>query len=239
MASRRAPDSARAQAIYGELLLANRKPEERDSPADLRLLAKVRGQCRRALALDPLDEISHLCEARLAIAEEAWEVAERSLRRALELSVDRNHRILSTLAEVTLDQPNLNEDDRREKALELLARAIREYPYAVEVWGAAGRVLHRIGDPTRAQLAFRQAYSLAPERPETSLWAIEAALDRGDRELAARLLRSRAKVLRSAAPGLVAALERRLEDHALLFPSPQGNPGRVDDPTTGALLDDP
>lgn len=234
VASRRAPGSARAQALYGEILLAGREPEERDSPSDLRRLASVRAHCRRALAIDPLDEISHLCAARLASAEEEWEDAERSLRRALELSVDRNHRILAALAEVTLDLPRLSEEERRERALGVLTRAIREYPYAVEVWGAAGRILHRIGDPARAQLAFRRAYNLAPERPETSLWAIETALDRGEAELARNLLVRRAKPLRSAAPGLKAALERRLEDHALLFPSPPTNPGRVKDPTTGA-----
>lgn len=219
VAIRRAPGSARAQAIFGELLLANRDPVERDTPAELRRFINVRSHCRRALKLDPLDEISHLCTARLAIAQEQWNQAEHSLRRALELSVDRNHRILAALAEITLDLPDKTEDLRREESLALLAQAIREYPYAVEVWSAAGRILHRIGEPIRARLALQQAFSLGPERPQTSLWAIEAALDRGDRQLAKQLFAERARYLQNADPGHLAALERRLWDHAQLFPT--------------------
>ncbi len=220
VASRRAPGSARAQAIFGELLLASRDPGERDTSAERGRFINVRSHCRRALELDPLDEISHLCAARLAIAEERWSQADRHLRRALELSVDRNHRILAALAEITLDIPNKTEDLRREESLRLLAQAIREYPYAVEVWLAAGHILHRIGEPARARLALERAFVLGPERPQTSLWAIEAALDRGDRELAKQLLTERALYLKNADPGHLAALERRLWDHAELFPSP-------------------
>ncbi len=234
VASRRAPDSARAQAIFGELLLAGRDPIERDTPAERRRFINVRSRCRRALKLDALDEISHLCAARLAIAQEQWSRAEHSLRRALELSVDRNHRILAALAEISLDVPGKSEDLRREESLKLLAQAIREYPYAVEVWSAAGRILHRIGKPMRAKFALQRAFSLGPERPQTSLWAIEAALDRGDRRLAKRLFAERARYLQNADPGRIAALERRLWDHARLFPTPE-NPGRVRAPNTGAF----
>ncbi|MCA9663255.1 MAG: hypothetical protein KC486_33305, partial [Myxococcales bacterium] len=223
-ASQRAPGSARAQAIYGEILLASRDPAERDTAGDRGRVAAVRARCRRALEIDPLDELSHLCAARLAIAEERWAAAEAHLRRALELSVDRNHRILAALAEVTLDVPGVAEDQRRSASLQIIDEATREYPYAVEVWTTAGRIHHRLGDPAAAEAALERAFELGPERPESTLWAIEAALDRGDPERARHLLIERAMLLERADPRLRAALERRLWDHVRLFPPPSAHP---------------
>ncbi|MEZ4384441.1 MAG: tetratricopeptide repeat protein [Nannocystaceae bacterium] len=220
IASQRAPGSARAQAIYGEVLLASRDPAARDTAADRGRVASVRAHCRRALEIDPRDELSHLCAARLAIAEERWAAAQAHLRRALGLSVDRNHRILAALAEVSLDVPGVAEDRRRDAALQHLERATREYPYAVEVWTTAGRIYHRLGDPAAAEAAFARAFELGPERPESTLGAIEAALDRGDPTQARRLLVERAALLERADPTTRAALEQRLWDHLRLFPPP-------------------
>lgn len=211
------PGSARAQALAGEVLLAALDPAEVGSLEHQRTLATVRARCRSAMALDPLDELAHLCFARLAIAEQAWGRAQLHLERALALSPDRNHRILAALAQVALDAPGSSEQ-RREAALAAISRALREYPYAVEVWAVAGRIFHRLGDPALASKHYARAYELAPERWETTLWTAELALDVGLWRVAAALLEARAEIAESA-PGVHrAALEGRLRDSARLFP---------------------
>lgn len=213
-----APGSARAQALYGEVLLAALDPEERDQPAYARVLAAVRAQCRIAEREDPLDELTHLCFARLAIAERDWASARARLERALAQSPDRNHRILAALAQVHLDAPGPAEA-RHAAAFHSLERGLAEYPYAPELWAVAGRIHHRLGDPARADLHYARAFELAPERWETTLWAAELALDRGDRAAARALLRSRREFLEAAVGAERASLRRRLRDDARLFPS--------------------
>ncbi|MCB9700448.1 MAG: hypothetical protein H6711_00995 [Myxococcales bacterium] len=236
VAARRAPDSARAQALLAEALLASREREESEGPETRRLVSAARAHCRRAEALDPLDELSHLCFARVAIARQEWATAEHRLRRALELSVDRSHRIIAALAEVTLDLPGRSEAERSARALEIIDAGLREYPYAVELWVAAGRLRHRVGDPTGADAALARAFALAPERWETSALTIEVALDRGDPARAIELLDERHRVLDAAAPGLRAALERRAWDHSRLFSPTSGGSLLLSDPSTGASL---
>ena len=234
VALRRAPDSARAHALLGELVTAALRADETRAK-DPSLLARAHAHCRRALELGPGDALPHLCAARLANHEKRWADAERHFEAALARARAREDRILAALASVTLDVPGRPYDERKRRALALLDRGLREFPYASEMAAAAGRIVHRLGDPTRAFELYRRARKLRPERWDVVLWGLELALDLGHSSAAASIWESAEDLLPDADPREVDAARRRLHDAQRLFPTPIP----TDALPLGDLADDP
>src|SRR5690606_37123005 len=110
-ARERAPDSARAHAVLGELVLRN---VPADAPKEDKALAYARAEahCRNAERHDPRYELPQLCFARLAAAREDWPAAYRRYQAALAVSPDRNAGIFAGLAEVSLELPDTPETTR-------------------------------------------------------------------------------------------------------------------------------
>ncbi len=178
VARERAPDSARAHAVLGELVVRNvpadapREDKASRSPAP-------RLHCRNAERHDPRYELPQLCFARLAAAREDWPEAYRRYQAALaSSSPDRNAGIFAGLAEVSLDLPANVRDDAHDLARRHLAEGLASYPYSPELHATAGRIFHRLGDPNRPR-STTAALDLAPERPEALLANVELLLDLG------------------------------------------------------------
>jgi tetratricopeptide (TPR) repeat protein len=181
VALRRAPDSARANAMAGLLLLGNVRGEEQGNKAGV-ALAHVRAHCANAERLDPLYELPQICFARLAVHEKRWAEAHQRFSRALDLSVDRHDRILVAIAQLSLDLPSPPGSpplDHAAAGLAQLERALREYPYSSEVQAVAGQIYHRLGHPERARTHYDRARSLHPERWDIVFWGLELELDLG------------------------------------------------------------
>lgn len=176
IAELRAPGSARAQAVAGELVLAN-LPAARDRRA--RQLTRARGHCLVAELLDPTYELPQLCFARLAGALEDWDEAHRRFAAALAVSPDRNARIFAGLAQTSLDLPRRSEAERRRLAQDALERGLAMYPYSPELHDVAGQIFHRLGEPERALHHYQRALLLAPERGEPLLGQAALLLDLG------------------------------------------------------------
>ena len=234
IARKRAPHSARAQAISGELLIARMQGSERLA-ADPAVRARAAAFCANAVRLDPLYDVGHLCRARLAALDRDWLAAHRHFARALDLVPRRRDRVLAALASVSLDRPDLPYDDRIERAFAYLDRALREYPYVAEVAAAAARIEHRLGRPERAVPHLRRARNLHPERWDLMLAGVELLLDLGHPSLARQVHDEAENLSREAAPSRRDAILRRLADAEKLFaPSPFDA-----DPRLEALFHDP
>lgn len=219
VARQRAPDSARAQAIAGELLVQN-LPEDATEEQRGRTLARAEAHCINAERLDPHYELPQLCFARLAGARQDWAEAYRRFAAALRVSPDRNARIYAALAEVSLDLPGLSEAARRRSAERHLDEGLAAYPYSPELQAAAGRVFHRVGEPARALEHYGRALRLAPERAEALLWSVELLLDTGRPVEATALLQSEKTAWLAADPRDRTALTARHRDALrLLAPS--------------------
>jgi tetratricopeptide (TPR) repeat protein len=172
----RAPGSARAQAVAGELIVANLSgARERQG----RQLTQARARCIAAERLDPTYELPQLCFARLAAAAQDWDEAHRRFAAALAVSPDRNARIHAGLAQTALDLPRRSDAERRRLALDALDRGLTEYPYSPELHDVAGQIFHRLGEPDRALLHYQRALVLAPERGEPLLGQAALLLDLG------------------------------------------------------------
>jgi tetratricopeptide (TPR) repeat protein len=234
IALRRAPDSARAHALVGELSIAALRADDLRG-ADPALLARAHAHCRRALALGPDDALPHLCAARLANHEKRWTEAEQHFEHALARARAREDRILAALASATLDAPGRPYTERKQRALALLDRGLREFPYASEMAAAAGRIVHRLGDPARALELYRRARTLRPERWDVVLWGLELALDLGHSSAARAIWESAEDLLPDADPREVDAARRRMLDAERLFPTPIA----TDALPLGDLADDP
>jgi tetratricopeptide (TPR) repeat protein len=212
-AARRAPDSARAQALLGLEQIAAARQGERISDE---VLVAAEQSCLHAEQLDPLYELPQLCLGSLAVAREDWVAAYEHHLRAVELSVDRNDRAIAALAQLSLDLPSdwfiahSDQPDRRQLAKDWIDRGLRAYPYSPELHAAAGRVHHRLGEPERALELYRRARSLRPDRWETVAAGVELALDLGDAAAAHQTWRADADLLRHADPATRTHLNRRL-----------------------------
>jgi tetratricopeptide (TPR) repeat protein len=178
----RAPGSARAQAVTGELLIGS-SAGSRERRAVL--LAQARAHCIVAERLDRTYELPQLCFARLAAAAEDWAEAHRRFAAALAISPDRNARIFAGLAQTSLDLPHRSDAERRRLAQDALERGLAAYPYSPELHDVAGQIFHRLGEPQRALLHYQRALLLAPERGEPLLGQVALLLDMGQ-PLAAR-----------------------------------------------------
>jgi tetratricopeptide (TPR) repeat protein len=178
LARERAPGSARAQAVTGELLIASLGAAPTRERRDLQL-AQARAHCIVAERLDPHYELPQLCFARLAAAGKDWAGAHRRFAAALAVSPDRNARIHAGLVQTSLDLPRRAADERRRITLEALDRGLAEYPYSPELHDVAGQIFHRLGEPDRARLHYQRALTLAPERGEPLLGLVALLLDLG------------------------------------------------------------
>jgi tetratricopeptide (TPR) repeat protein len=209
----RAPDSARAHALLGLERIGEARQGEHLATD---VVAAAERACRRSEELDPLYELPQLCLGQLAVVREDWVAAFEHHARAVELSVDRNDRVLAALAEITLDLPSDYLEarpelgDRRAQALALLDRGLRAYPYSPELHATAARVHHRLGQPDRALVQIRRARMLRPDRWETIVAGLELALDLGDAAAAHRTWWAEAELLERADPATRARLLRRL-----------------------------
>lgn len=216
IARERAPDSARAHAVLGELVLRNIPA---DAPKEDKALAHARAEahCRNAERHDPRYELPQLCFARLAAAREDWPAAYRRYQAALAVSPDRNAGIFAGLAEVSLELPDTPETTRTDLARRHLAEGLASYPYSPELHAAAGRIFHRLGDPEQAQAHYRRSLDLAPERPEALLANLELLLDLGRPSDATRLLLAEKTAWLAADPVDRTALVARHRDALRLF----------------------
>lgn len=204
-----APGSARAQAVYGEILInrLRRQPNPEDEPL---LLVRARTACEMARRIDPLDDLSWLCTARLAAVERDWVGADAALRRAMELEGARQDRPLLALASNDLDLPGIPFSERRRRAFAHLDRASREFPYVAEVFAVRARLRHRLGDPEGAMADYAHARSLHPERWDLILAGLELQLDLGHPSAAQNAYELAEEQLRDADPIAIDAIEQRL-----------------------------
>lgn len=228
VALRRAPSSARANAMAGLLLLGTVRQEEQGSRAAT-ALPHVRAHCAKAERLDPLYELPQLCFARLAAVEKNWTEAYERFTRALQLSLDRNDRVLAALAQVSLDLPSLPDSDPEDhiaRGLAHLERALREYPYSSEVQAVAGQICHRLGDADRARAHYDRARLLHPERWDIVFWGLELEVDLGHAAAAHQAWAKLRKdpVLEGADPASRSAMAAKIRDAQHLFQSPDKVP---------------
>lgn len=216
VARERAPDSARAHAVLGELVVRN---VPADAPREDKALAYARAEahCRNAERHDPRYELPQLCFARLAAAREDWPEAYRRYQAALAVSPDRNAGIFAGLAEVSLDLPATSETTRTDLARRHLAEGLASYPYSPELHATAGRIFHRLGDPEQAAVHYRRSLDLAPERPEALLANVELLLDLGRPADATELLLREKTAWLAADPDDRTALVARHRDALRLF----------------------
>jgi tetratricopeptide (TPR) repeat protein len=216
VARQKAPGSARAQAVAGELLLGALAGAPSRERREL-LLARAEAHCISAERLDPVYELPQLCFARLASARQDWPEAHRRFAAALAVSRDRNARILAGLAQVSLDLPDLEEDDRRRRSLQALERGLSEYPYSPELHDVAGQIFHRLGDPVAASRHYQRALKLAPERGEPLLGLTALCLDLGLPVLARHLVAAHTPSWLAADPVDRTALIARHRDALRLY----------------------
>jgi tetratricopeptide (TPR) repeat protein len=208
-ALRRAPASARAHAVRGELYVA----QIGDAPSpDPRLVARASAHCRVAQWLDPEQALPWLCEARLAAAQRDWSRAYAGLQRALEAGMPRRDRALASLASIALDHPDHPYAERVVEARELAERAVREYPYSALAHATAAGIHHRLGDASRARELYARASELRPERWDVVLAGVELELDLGHASAARAAWAAHEDLLEAADPARRDHVRRRLAD---------------------------
>ncbi|MCR9161741.1 MAG: tetratricopeptide repeat protein [Nannocystaceae bacterium] len=219
IALRRAPDSARAHAVLGELLVARlrEQPDPSDRPL---LLVRARTHCAMALHFDPHAALSHMCEARLAAVERDWPRSHAAFVRALERMHTRRERALLAIASTSLDLPGIPYDQRVTRAFSALKRARREAPFVAEVFAVSGRLRHRLGEPEGAAEDYARASDLHPERWDVVMAGVELQLDLGHTAAASDLWAEATDALDDAPPSRVHALQRRIDAARRLHAQP-------------------
>ena len=210
IALRRAPDSARAHAVTGELLvtLLREQPDPRDRPL---LLVRARTHCALAVHYDPDSPLSPLCVARLAAAERDWTRSYAAFEEALTRMSTRRERAILALASTALDLPGVPYGERTARAFSALERARREAPFVAEVFAVSGRLRHRLGEPDGAAADFARARDLYPERWDVVMAGVELQLDLGHTAAASDLWAGATSTLEDAPPDRVKALQRRID----------------------------
>ncbi len=210
IALRRAPHSARAHAVMGELLTAllREHPDPLDRPL---LLVRARTHCALALRYDPRSDLSHLCEGRLAAAERDWARSAAAFEAAAARASTRPERAHLALASTALDLPDVPYAQRVTRALDELERARREAPYVAEVFAVSARLRHRLGDPEGAAADYARARNLHPERWDVVMAGVELQLDLGHTAAASKQWAAATAVLDKAPPSRVHALQRRID----------------------------
>ncbi|MEM9462677.1 MAG: hypothetical protein AAGF11_51490 [Myxococcota bacterium] len=208
-ALRRAPGSARAHAARGQFYALGLDDNPQVDPPRI---ARASAHCMIAQRLAPTEALPWLCEARLAAAQQRWERAHRAFARALEAGMRREDRVLSALAEVSLDRPDLPYPARVAQARAFAERAIRHYPYSALAYATAARIHHRLGDAARAAELYARASKLRPERWDVVLAGVELELDLGHASAARAVLAAHDDLLEAADPAQRDHVRRRLQD---------------------------
>jgi len=226
IALRRAPHSARAHAVRGELLAGRAADQERPDP---RLLARAAAHCEIARQRDDGTALPLLCDARLAAVQGDWSRAYRRFREALPRAVQGRERVLASLASVALDRPDFGDSERIAESKALLERVTREYPYSAEAQAVAGRIAHRLGEPDRALTHYRRASSLRPERWDLVIAVLELQVDLGHPSSARLTWELYEDGLATVDLSRRKAVRRRLGDAERIFgtasvPAPPGPP---------------
>ncbi|MCA9711485.1 MAG: hypothetical protein KDK70_36945, partial [Myxococcales bacterium] len=192
-----------------------------DPHPDPQLLARASAHCLIAQRLAPHESLPWLCEARLAVTQKDWSGAHRAFTRALDAGMRREDRVLSALAEVSLDRPDLSYEARVASAREFADRATREYPYSALAYATAARIHHRLGDASTARALYARASSLRPERWDVVLAGVELELDLGHASAARATFDAHEDLLQAADPVQRDHVRRRLRDaEHLLAPAP-------------------
>lgn len=210
IALRRAPDSARAHAVMGELLvgLLREQPDPLDRPL---LLVRARTHCALALHYDPQSALSHLCTARLAAVQRDWIRSHDAFERALARMTTRRERATLALASTAIDLPGLPYAERIDRAFSALERARRDAPFVAEVFAVSGTLRHRLGEPEGAAADYARARDLHPERWDVVMAGVELQLDLGHTAAASDLWVGASATLEQAPPSRVQALQRRID----------------------------
>ncbi|MCA9649367.1 MAG: hypothetical protein KC501_05630 [Myxococcales bacterium] len=212
-ALRRAPGSARAHAVRGELYL--RRLEQ--APDEAILEARASAHCSMAQALAPEQALPWLCGARLAVARRDWAQAHALFERARGRGMDREDRVLAAEAEVLLDRPDLPYAQRMAASRGLADRAAQEYPYSALAHATAARIHHRLGDADRARELYARASKLRPERWDLVLDGVELELDLGHASAARAAWADHEDLLLAADPARRDHVRRRLQDATRLW----------------------
>lgn len=212
-ALRRAPGSARAHAVRGELYI---KRIERD-PSDLRSLVRASAHCSTAQRLAPEQALPWLCGARLAVAQRDWALAFGLFERARSRGMEREDRVLAAMASVSLDRPDLPYDQRVATAKDLADRAAEAYPYSALAHATSARIHHRLGEAERARELYDRASALRPERWDVVLDGVELELDLGHASAARAAWAAHEDLLLAADPARRDHVRRRLRDASRLW----------------------
>lgn len=212
-ALRKAPGSARAHAIRGQLYV---RRLERD-PSDLRLLVRASAHCLAAQSLAPEQALPWLCGARLAVAQQDWARAFALFERARARHMEREDRVLAAMASVSLDRPDLPYDERVRTAVSFANRATSEYPYSALAHATSARIHHRLGRADSAREHYARASTLRPERWDVVLDGVELELDLGDASAARAAWSAHEDLLLAADPARRDHVRRRLRDATRLW----------------------
>ena len=199
--SRRAGDSARAAALFREVIQKDTAfapayaglastysemsflyPGQRYAIADADALLTVAPAAERAMALDPLLADSHAAMGHLYAMQKDWPRADAAFRRALELN-PRNTTLYTDFVLMTLLPQG-----RLDAALNVLDAALRADPTALD----ARRVLANVQLSARqydsAMANSERVLAIDPGYPFVKTWHARAMLFTGRREEAIRLL---------------------------------------------------
>jgi tetratricopeptide (TPR) repeat protein len=215
IALRRAPASARAHAVAGELLL-HRYVET--GSTDEVVLARARSHCAIARHRDSLDPLTWLCQGRVDLVERAWLRAYRNFERALSLARQRRDTIATAVAEVTLARTDLPFATRSGAALAQIEEIRAHAPYSAVAAAAAGQLYHRLGHAAEAAAAYDRASALLPDRWEYVARRVELQLDLGHPSAAADILAGVDPEAMALDTAEHAALVRRLSQAQRLWP---------------------
>ncbi len=208
-ALRHAPASARAHAVRGELYVARLGS---DPSPDPRLLTSASTHCLIAQYRAPEQALPWLCGARLAASQRDWAAAHTMFERARGRGLFREDRVLSALAQISLDRPDRPHAERMTAAREFANRATSIYPYSALAYATSARVHHRLGDAARARELYARARKLRPERWDVVLAGVELELDLGHASAARAALAAHEDLLEAADPARRDYIRRRLHD---------------------------
>lgn len=212
-ALRRAPGSARAHAIRGQLHVQRMEADPSEPLHEIRASA----HCSMAQHLAPEQALPWLCGARLAVARQDWTAAYALFERARDRGMERQDRVLAALASVALDRTDLPYEARTRASRDFASRATEQYPYSALAHATAARIAHRLGDADLAREHYARASTLRPERWDVVLDGVELELDLGHASAARAAYDAHEDLLLAADPARRDHVRRRLRDATRLL----------------------
>ncbi|MCH9685037.1 MAG: hypothetical protein K0V04_26610 [Deltaproteobacteria bacterium] len=213
-ALRRAPGSARAHAVRGQLFITRLGD---DPSPDPKILNRATTHCLIAQRLAPEQALPWMCGARLAASQRDWEGAYTMFERARGRGLFREDRVLAALAQLSLDRPDRPHAARMAAARDFANRATTTYPYSALAHATSARIHHRLGDAAVARELYARARKLRPERWDVVLAGVELELDLGHASAARAALAAHEDLLEAADPAQRDHVRRRLHDAEQLW----------------------